>query len=96
MKQDRPAIIWWKYNHFCVFVGVNDFGDAIIINPDRGRYPLKFNTFKAMYSGVSVFNGEPQETVPPTVVNRLTDAEEVAGMAYVNSELALALIEMEV
>lgn len=59
MEQDRPAIIWWKHNHFCMFCGVNDKEQIVIINPDRGRYAIPKNTFKIFYSGVALFNGQP-------------------------------------
>lgn len=57
--QDRPAIIWWKKGHFCVFCGKNDKGYAVICNPDRGRYGIPESSFKTFYSGVAIFNGEP-------------------------------------
>lgn len=59
IKQDRPAIIWWKYGHWCVFCGQDEQGQVFICNPDRGRYRMSQSLFKAFYSGVSLFNGEP-------------------------------------
>lgn len=59
VKQDRPAIIWWKYGHYCMFCGKNDKGYIVICNPDRGRYGVPESSFKAFYSGVALFNGEP-------------------------------------
>lgn len=61
IHQDRPAIVWWRYNHFCVMCGLDENGDVVIINPDRGMYRLKPNSFKAFYSGVATFNGEPKD-----------------------------------
>lgn len=61
IRQDRPAIVWWKRGHFCVFAGRNNAGDVVICNPDRGRYPLDAGTFAALYSGVALFNGEPAD-----------------------------------
>ncbi len=61
MRQDRPAIIWWKYNHFCVFAGINDAWDVVICNPSRGRYALTPGTFKSLYSHIAMFNGEPHD-----------------------------------
>lgn len=60
-RQDRPAIIWWKYNHWCVCCGTDENGNVIICNPDRGRYRMKPDTFKAFYTGVSLFNGVPSD-----------------------------------
>lgn len=59
IRQDRPAIVWWKYTHFVVFAGRNDAGEVILCNPSMGRYPIDAGTFSALYSGVSLWNGEP-------------------------------------
>jgi len=61
INADRPAIIWWKYCHWCVFCGQDDNGNVVICNPDRGRYPLSKGTFATLYSGVALFNGEPED-----------------------------------
>lgn len=63
IQQDRPAIVWWKYSHWIVFAGRTDAGDIMICNPSSGRYPIDAGTFSALYSGVSLWNGEP-EPVP--------------------------------
>lgn len=60
-RQDRPSIIWWKYSHWCVCCGLDDAGNVVICNPDRGRFPLDAGTFAAMYTGVALFNGEPED-----------------------------------
>lgn len=60
--QDRPAIVWWKYRHFCVYCGLDDDGNAVICNPDRGRYSVSRSVFKSFYSRVALTNGEPQDT----------------------------------
>lgn len=57
--QDRPSIIWWLYNHWCVCCGLDDNGQVVICNPDKGRYRMSKGLFKAFYSGVALFNGEP-------------------------------------
>lgn len=59
IRQDRPAVIWWKYGHWCVFCGQDDQGRAVICNPDRGRYGIDTGSFSALYSGVALFNGNP-------------------------------------
>ena len=59
LKVDRPAIIWWKRKHFCVLCGVDEGGNIVIINPDRGRYRMSKSLFGAWYSGIALFIGEP-------------------------------------
>ena len=59
LKVDRPAIIWWKRKHFCVLCGVDEGGNIVIINPDRGRYRMSKSLFKCWYSGIALFIGEP-------------------------------------
>lgn len=68
ISQDRPAIVWWKYNHFCVFCGKDDNGDVVICNPDRGRYSISVGSFKSMYSGVSITHGTPESLQEEEVV----------------------------
>lgn len=64
IRQDRPAIIWWKYAHWCVFCGQDDEGKVVICNPDRGRYRMSAGLFAAFYTGVSLWNGEPHDLEP--------------------------------
>ena len=59
VRQDRPCIVWWKYNHYVVCCGLNDEGRVVICNPSRGRYSMTEGTFKSFYSGASFWNGEP-------------------------------------
>ena len=59
LKVDRPAIVWWKRKHFCVLCGVDEGGNIVIINPDRGRYRMSKSLFKCWYSGIALFIGEP-------------------------------------
>lgn len=67
MRQDRPAIIWWRYNHYVVFCGMNEKGEVVICNPSRGRYPIDAGTFATLYtglvagSGAALFNGTPHD-----------------------------------
>ena len=65
IRQDRPAIIWWRYTHFCVSCGRDDHGNAVICNPGRGRYPLDEESFCSFYSRVAIFNGEPHDLPEP-------------------------------
>lgn len=60
-KQDRPAIIWWMYCHFCVYCGVDEDGKVVICNPDRGRYRVSKGVFRSFFSGIALCNGEPQD-----------------------------------
>ena len=60
-KQDRPSIIWWKYRHFCVLCGLDESGQVVICNPDRGRYRMSKGIFNSFYSGISLTNGIPEE-----------------------------------
>ena len=59
IRQDRPAIVWWKFGHWCVCCGRDEDGNVVICNPDRGQYRMKADTFASFYSGVALFNGEP-------------------------------------
>ena len=61
VKQDRPAIVWWRYSHWCVFCGQDDAGNVVICNPDRGRYRMSKGIFASFYTGVSLWNGEPHD-----------------------------------
>ena len=65
--QDRPAIVNWRYNHWCVFAGRDEDGRVSICNPDRGRYRMSEGTFASLFTGlddhpgqgVAIFAGEP-------------------------------------
>lgn len=61
LKVDRPSIIWWKRKHFCVLCGIDEAGNIVIINPDRGKYRMSKSLFNAWYSGIAVFVGEPTD-----------------------------------
>ena len=61
LSVDRPAIIWWKKCHWCVFCGIDDEGRIVICNPDRGRYRMSKSLFRSWYSGVALFNGVPED-----------------------------------
>lgn len=59
IKADRPSIIWWKYNHWCICCGLDEAGNVVIMNPNRGRFGMSKELFASFYSGVALFNGEP-------------------------------------
>lgn len=61
LRQDRPAIVWWMYNHFVVFCGVDANGKAVICNPNSGKYRVSRGNFRAFYTKVALFNGEPHD-----------------------------------
>lgn len=63
IRQDRPGICWWTYNHFIVFCGLNSSGNVVIANPGRGRYAIDQESFAKLFSGISIWNGDP-ETLP--------------------------------
>ena len=63
IQQDRPAIIHWRFCHWCVFCGQDARGRVVICNPDRGRFGMGRSDFERLYSGVALFNGEPEEYV---------------------------------
>ena len=61
IRQDRPAIVWWSYTHWIVFCGMDDHGNVVIANPSRGRFGIDAESFSKLYTGVSLWNGEPEE-----------------------------------
>lgn len=71
IRQDRPAIVWWRYNHWVVFCGLNDAGDVVICNPSRGRFAIDQQSFSVMCAGledgtvVTLCNGEPEDLPIP-------------------------------
>ena len=60
LGEDRPAIIWWKFNHWCVLCGKDEDGKVVVCNPDRGRLRMSEGVFWAFYTDVSLTNGEPE------------------------------------
>lgn len=61
VKQDRPAIIHWKYCHWVVFCGKDDDGNIVICNPDRGRYKMSYGIFESFFTDYVLANGEPHD-----------------------------------
>lgn len=89
IRQDRPAIIHWRANHFCVFCGIDEDGKVVICNPDRGRYGIPVKSFSSFYCGVALFNGEP-ENMP----QEKTDKERIAELEAQNEMLTECLFEL--
>ena len=61
MRQDRPAILYWRGNHFLVYGGLNEKNEPVLYNPGRGVYPIDRGTFSVLYSGVMLSNGKPAD-----------------------------------
>lgn len=64
LAADRPAILWWRFQHFVVFCGLNDKGEPVICNPASGRFPVSLDTFARAFSGIVLCNGTPEDYVP--------------------------------
>lgn len=64
LRNDRPSIILWRYNHWCVCCGTDDAGNAVICNPDLGRYRMPVGMFESLFSGVALCNGRPADILP--------------------------------
>ena len=75
IRQDRPGIVWWKYTHFVVFCGQDEHGNVVIANPGLGRFPIDAESFSKLYTGVSLWNGEPQ-TLPEIDLATSADYEQ--------------------
>ena len=58
LLNDRPAIIWWRYNHFVVLCGLDTDGKVVICNPDKGRYRVNRGTFASFFTKIALTNGE--------------------------------------
>ena len=61
LSSDRPTIIWWLFDHFVVYGGLDDDGKVVIYNPDKGRYRVSRGTFASFYTGVALSNGMPED-----------------------------------
>lgn len=61
IRQDRPAIVWWCYRHWVVFCGKDEHGNVVIANPSLGRFGIDAESFSKLYTGVSLWNGDPEE-----------------------------------
>lgn len=95
VRQDRPAIVNWKYNHWVVFAGRDADGRVVVCNPDLGRYRMSEATFTSFFSGlddhpgqgVAITNGEPCDLPEePTEIEIISDA--LAELSEVASDLA--------
>lgn len=75
IRQDRPAITWWRYNHFVVMSGRNEKGDVVICNPYSGRFAIDVESFSKIYAGVAIFNGDPEDLPEPPAQATAEDYE---------------------
>lgn len=83
IRQDRPGIVWWCYNHWVVMCGMDEHGNVVIANPSRGRYGIDTESFAKLYTGVCMFNGNP-ETLPEQEVATAADYEAALEQLGVN------------
>lgn len=60
IRQDRPSIAWWDHNHAVVCCGM-DGSRVIVCDPSGGQYRLTPYLFEQFYSGICIFNGEPED-----------------------------------
>lgn len=79
IRQDRPAIVWYKFSHFVIMAGQDDHGNVVICQPSSGRFPLDTESFSKMYSGVAIFNGDPQDLPDPPEQATAEDYEAALG-----------------
>ena len=61
MTLDRPAIAWWKFDHFVVFCGMNNKGEPVICNPSIGRFAISIDAFSRFFSGIALCNGRADD-----------------------------------
>ena len=54
MESDRPEIVWWMYNHWVIYGGLDEDGKVVIYNPDRGRYRVSKSTFASFFTNISL------------------------------------------
>lgn len=86
VRQDRPAIVWWRKNHWCVLCGLDEDGKAVVCNPDRGRYRMSVESFTSLFAGVAITNGEPCDLPEePTEIEVISDA--LAELSELVSEI---------
>ena len=88
IRQDRPAIIWWRYSHFVVFCGA-DGDDVWICNPSQGRYRIDAGTFRTLCSGidagtcVALCNGRPEDLPEPVPDDMLAKEDLTKGAHFI-------------
>ena len=63
MRNDRPAIIWWRYTHYVVYCGQNEKDEPVLCNPSMGRYPISREAFARFFCGIALCNGHPYDAM---------------------------------
>lgn len=91
---DRPSIIWWRRNHWCVLCGVRDDGRVEICQPDRGKFSVSKGSFESLYAGVAIFNGEPHDNGEPEPVTVSDLADAMADISVTVSDNADAIADL--
>ena len=61
LTQDRPAIVWWRYQHWIVYCGTDEEGRVVVCDPGRGRYRMSAGLFASCFSGIELANGTPED-----------------------------------
>ena len=61
LKQDRPAILYWRKKHFLVYGGLNERDEPVLYNPASGVYAIDRGTFAVCFSGILLANGMPDD-----------------------------------
>ena len=64
LRQDRPAILHWRGNHFLVYGGLNEQDEPVLYNPGRGVYAIDRGTFATLFSGIVLSSGRPADLPP--------------------------------
>lgn len=79
IRQDRPAIVWYKFSHFVIMAGQDDKGNVVVCQPSMGRFPIDVESFSSFYSGVAIFNGDPEDLPEPPAQATVEDYESALG-----------------
>lgn len=90
LKQDRPAILYWRGTHFLVYGGLNDKDEPVLYNPARGVYAIDRGTFAVLFSGVMLSNGTPEDVYPTATGNHAAGEVFEAGRQTYRALRAIA------
>lgn len=90
LKQDRPAILYWRGTHFLVYGGLNDKDEPVLYNPGRGVYAIDRGTFAVLFSGIMLSNGRPEDVYPTATGNHAAGEVFEAGRQTYRALRAIA------
>ena len=90
LKQDRPAILYWRGNHFLVYGGLNEKDEPVLYNPGRGVYAIDRGTFAVLFSGIMLSNGTPEDVHPTATGNHAAGEVFEAGRQTYRALWAIA------